>query len=244
MELVSLFDAPVQASLSLQIEAMQPLLPDFLECFRDAARRNDLHILAGSFPVRLDDGSYRNRSYFFDAGGRADFQEKLQMTRFENERWNITAGSALRVFDTDLGRVGVSVCYDCEFPLFARRQVEAGAAVILVPSCTDTLAGYHRVRIGCRARALENQCYVVQASTVGSASWSEAVDVNVGAAGFFSPVDRGFPDDGILAAGELNRPGWLYGDADLAATERVRREGQVFNFNDWPAQFRELDGPD
>ncbi len=243
MELVSLFDARTRASLLLQIEAMQALLPEFLECFRHAATMHGLHILAGSFPVRLDDGSFRNRSYFFDPDGRADFQEKLQMTRFENERWNISAGRELRVFDTALGRIAVNICYDCEFPAFARRQVEAGADLILVPSCTDRLAGYHRVRIGCQARALENQCYVVQSSTVGTAAWSEAVDVNVGAAGVFTPVDHGFPDDGVLVAGELDRPGWVYADLDSERPRRVRVEGQVFNFHDWPAQFRELREP-
>ena len=121
--------------------------------------------------------------------------------------------------------------------MIARRQVEMGANLILVPSCTDTVAGYHRVRIGCQARALENQCYVVQSPTVGSAPWSEAVDVNVGAAAIYTPVDYGYPDDGILAIGELNRPQWVYAEIDLGSIARVRETGQVFNYRDWPAQF-------
>jgi predicted amidohydrolase len=88
--------------------------------------------------------------------------------------------------------------------MLARKQVEAGANLILVPSCTHTLAGYHRVKIGCQARALENQCYVVQSPIVGIASWSEAVDVSIVAAAIYTPVDREFPDNGILAIGELN----------------------------------------
>jgi predicted amidohydrolase len=120
--------------------------------------------------------------------------------------------------------------------------VEAGAALILVPSCTDTLAGYCRVRVGCQARALENQCYVVQAPTVGEASWSEAVDVNVGAAGVFAPPDRGMPDDGVLARGELNQPGWVYADLDLAAIKQVRSHGQVLNYRDWERQPPALSG--
>ena len=123
-------------------------------------------------------------------------------------------------------------------PLIARRQVEMGADLILVPSCTDTLAGYWRVRIGSQARALENQCYVVQSSTVGAAPWSPAVDVNVGAAAIYTPVDRGFPDDGVLAAGTLDAAQWVYGDVDLAAIANVRRNGQVFNYRDWPAHLR------
>jgi predicted amidohydrolase len=120
--------------------------------------------------------------------------------------------------------------------MLARKQVEAGANLILVPSCTDARAGYHRVKIGCQARALENQCYVVQSPTVGNASWSEAVDVNIGAAGIYTPVDRGFPDDGILAIGELNAVQWVFAEISLDDCERVRTEGQVFNYRDWPLQ--------
>jgi len=111
-----------------------------------------------------------------------------------------------------------------------------GANLILVPSCTDTLAGYHRVKIGCQARALENQCYVVQSCLVGHAPWSEAVDVNIGAAGIYTPVDRGFPDNGVLVAGELNAVQWVVGEVSLSACAVVRDQGQVFNYRDWPLQ--------
>jgi predicted amidohydrolase len=120
--------------------------------------------------------------------------------------------------------------------MLARKQIEAGANLILVPSCTDTLAGYHRVKIGCQARALENQCYVVQSPTVGEAPWSEAVDVNIGAAAVYTPVDRGFPDNGILAIGELNKAQWVMAEISLSACEAVRQQGQVFNYRDWPLQ--------
>lgn len=239
MELASLFPAEIHGSLPAQLPALQTALPQFLELFADRAWQNGVYICAGSFPVRARDG-YHNRSYLFFPDGHHEHQEKLQMTRFESEQWLIGAGDDVRVFDTELGRIAIDVCYDSEFPLIARRQVEMGADLILVPSCTDTVAGYWRVRIGSQARALENQCYVVQASTVGTAPWSPAVDINVGAAAIYTPVDRGFPDDGVLAVGELNAAQWVYGDVDLAAIAEVRRNGQVFNYRDWPGQQRVL----
>ncbi|TAN52452.1 MAG: amidohydrolase [Methylococcaceae bacterium] len=238
MELASLFLQEIYGSLDRQLDAMQSVFADFHRLFQTQAQQHQVHIVAGSYPVRQNDGSYRNRAYLFYPDGRSDFQEKLQMTRFENEQWSIKAGDSLKVFDTAWGRIGINVCYDSEFPMLARRQVEAGADLILVPSCTDTLAGYWRVRIGCQARALENQCYVVQSPTVGNAPWSEAVDVNIGAAAVYTPVDRGFPDDGVLVIGELNQSQWVYADIDLANIATVRREGQVFNYRDWPGQFR------
>jgi len=238
MELASLFDAKIQASLPAQLPALQELLANFLSLFAAQAMQHDVYICAGSFPVRVNGDAYRNRSYLFHPDGRSEFQEKLQMTRFESEQWLIQSGDEIRVFDTQLGRIGISICYDSEFPLIARRQVEMGADILLVPSCTDTLAGYWRVRIGSQARALENQCYVVQSSTVGAAPWSAAVDINVGAAAIYTPVDRGFPDNGVLTSGALNAAEWVYGEISPSRIADVRRNGQVFNYRDWPGQLR------
>jgi predicted amidohydrolase len=238
MELASLFPEDVYKSLSRQLGEMQAVLPDFVGLFADLAERHGVYIVAGSFPVRQPDGSYHNRAFLFRPDGTCDFQDKLQMTRFENEQWLIAAGDEIKTFATEFGTVGINICYDSEFPLIARKQVEAGANLILVPSCTDTLAGYYRVRIGCQARALENQCYVVQSPTVGQAPWSEAVDLNIGAAAVYTPVDYGYPDDGVLAIGELNQARWVYAEIDLASIAHIRQTGQVFNYRDWPGQFR------
>jgi predicted amidohydrolase len=238
MELASLFGPEVPLSLARQLAALQEVLRDFLALFARLARTHGICIAAGSFPVALADGSYRNRCHLFHPDGSHVFQDKLQMTRFETEQWHIGAGETLKVFDTACGRIGINICYDAEFPLLARLQVAAGADLILVPSCTDTRAGWHRVRIGSRARALENQCFVAQSPTVGDAPWSAAVDRNTGAAAVFAPVDYGFPDDGVVAQGEPDRPQWVYADLDLAALAQVRRNGQVFNYRDWDGQAR------
>jgi predicted amidohydrolase len=187
--------------------------------------------------VREADGRYRNRVHVFGPDGAMAAQDKIVMTRFEREAWDIAGGDGLAVIETGFAKLGIAICYDVEFPLIARALVEAGAEVILAPSCTDTLAGYHRVWVGARSRALENQCVAVVSPTVGSAPWSLAVDENRGRAGFFSAPDRGLPDDGILAAGELDQPGWVSATIDLDAIARVRREGQVLNHRDWPEQM-------
>ncbi|MFM7275044.1 MAG: carbon-nitrogen hydrolase family protein, partial [Gammaproteobacteria bacterium] len=238
MELASLFGEEVCRSLPVQLDAMQGLLSRFLHLHQLLAARYAVHIVAGSFPVAQDGGGYRNRSHLVRPDGQIDWQEKLQMTRFENEDWLITPGNTLKVFDTPIGALGVTICYDVEFPLIARALADAGARILLTPSCTDTLAGWYRVRIGCRARALENQLYVIQAPTVGNASWSEAIDINVGAAGVFGPPDRGFPHDGVLARGTQGKPGWVYADLDPALIDEVRSTGQVLNHRDWAGQAR------
>ena len=241
MELASLFPQSVYSSLSEQLVALQTLHDDFLTLFQGLASAHECYIQAGTFPVCLGPKVYRNRAYFFMPNGERGFQDKIMMTRFENEQWFISAGNELKCFDTQYGRIAINICYDSEFPLLARQQVEAGANLILVPSCTDTVAGFHRVKIGCQARALENQCYVAQACLVGEAPWSEAVDVNVGAAGVYTPVDYHFPDNGILASGEFNVPQWVFSTIDLQKCETVRAQGQVFNYRDWPRQYHFAD---
>ncbi|MGR9072207.1 MAG: carbon-nitrogen hydrolase family protein [Gammaproteobacteria bacterium] len=237
MELASVFEKDIYSSLNRQLHAMQALLDDYLDLFVDLAKSHGIYIVSGSFPVKIETGAFRNRAYLFSPDGKIDFQEKIQMTRFEDEHWIIEGGSEIKVFNTDYGILGINICYDSEFPHFARKQAEMGAGLILVPSCTDTVAGFNRVRIGCQARALENQCYVVQSPTVGMAEWSESIDVNVGAAGVFTPVDREFPDDGVLAAGALNAAQWVFAEIDFRKIETVRKQGQVLNYRDWSRQF-------
>lgn len=237
MELTSLFGEAVYSDLAKQLHAMQTLLPDWHALHKSLASRYDVLILASSFPTLKCDGRFVNRANLFGPNGLVGFQDKLIMTRFENEQWHISAGTQIKVFDTPLGRIGIHICYDSEFPMIANKQVAAGADLLLVPSCTDTLAGFHRVRIGCQARALENQCYVVQSPTVGDADWSPAVDANTGRASVYTPVDYGFPATGILAEGNNGEPGWVYATVDLSEIARIRNEGQVFNYRDWPKQF-------
>lgn len=235
MELTSLLAPDEQATLARQLVALQRFVPDYLAALAEAARAHRIAIVGGSFPEQAG-AVFHNRLRVVGAAGDAVLVDKLQMTRFERERWGIAGGSAQPVIELAGGlRLGVAICYDAEFPLIARRLGEAGANVLAVPSCTDSLAGYHRVRVACAARALENQCYVIQAPTVCRAPWSIAVDENIGAAGVFAPCDRGFPDDGIVALGPLNQPHLLVADLELARVDEVRRDGQVLGHRDWAA---------
>ncbi len=238
MELTAILNVTAQADLTSQLQGLQPLLDEYRAAYAALARSLKLTVVAGSFPEFVPSANcYYNVARVFC--GATDHAEvvvhKLQMTRFEREQWFISGGHAQPVIDTPLGRIGVAICYDSEFPLIVRRLVEAGAEIICVPSCTDALAGYYRVRIGCQARALESQCYVVQAPTVGTAPWSIAVDENVGAAAVYGPPDRGFAADGIVAIGELNQAQWVYADLDRKLVADVRRNGNVLGYRDWAA---------
>jgi predicted amidohydrolase len=223
------------ADLAAELMAACALHDAILGTMRDSATRHGVWLLGGSLPQRRADGSMVNHAPLIGRDGKVGFQDKRTMTRFEAELWGVQPGAPPGVFETPWGRIGVCICYDCEFPPLARAQVAAGAWLLLAPSCTDTVAGFNRVRLSARARALENQCFVAIATTVGDAPFLAALDENHGYAAVFGPVDRGFPEDGVIARGAMDTPGWLYADLDPARLAAVRADGAVFNHRDYPA---------
>lgn len=236
MELASTFGAVIEGDLDEQIAAIGGLVERVDAEHAALASRHGLHILAASLPVRLADGRAVNRARLFAPNGEIGVQDKQIMTRFERESWGISGNPGLRLFETPIGRIGIAICYDVEFPLIGRAFGEAGAEIVLAPSCTDTLAGANRVRTGARARALENQYAVVVSATVGDAPWSPSVDVNRGRAGVYVPSDVAISETGILAEGTLDAEGWVHGSVDLDLIARARTDGEVLSFRHWGEQ--------
>ncbi|WP_300058513.1 carbon-nitrogen hydrolase family protein [uncultured Roseobacter sp.] len=234
MELATLAGSEIAGDLEASLFAVSERLTDADALHRRLAQQFDLHILAASGPAATETRPV-NRARLFAPTGQSGAQDKQIMTRFERETWGVIGGGPLQVFDTAIGKIGVLICYDSEFPLLGRAL--AGCDLILVPSCTEALSGYWRVRIGAMARALENQCVTVMGSLVGEAPWSEAVDMSTGTGGVFGPPDTGFPATGVLAEGTLNTPGWTYAEVDLARIAHVRDDGIVLGRAHWPEQI-------
>jgi predicted amidohydrolase len=226
----------VYGDLDATLQAVAELEGDRVALHQDLAAKHRVHILVGSGPSRKGEGRYVNAAQLVTPKGSVGIQEKLIMTPFETD-WGISAGTQLRVFDTVLGLVGINICYDSEFPLIARAMAEAGAELLLVPSCTERVSGYHRVRTGSRARALENQIATVVSPTVGDALWSPAVDRNTGSAGIYVPSEQTVSDTGILAQGELNAAQWVTADVDMARLRHLRTTGEMRNYIDWSNQL-------
>ena len=204
-----------------------------ITAMRELAARHRLWLLPGSLPLSTG-AAIHNVAPLIAADGAMAVQQKRVMTRFEQETLGVVPGAPSAVFATPWGRIGIAICYDVEFPTLVRAQAAAGAWLILTPACTDTMHGFNRVRLAARARALENQCFVAIAPTIGNAPWLATLDENHGYAAVFGPVDRGFPEDGMIARGELDRPGLVIADLDPARLEAVRNDGAVRNFADWP----------
>ena len=216
-----------------QIRDLARHVPMFQEFMGGLARKYQIHIAAGTIPV-MDDGTDRvyNECFLFTPSGQIGVQGKLHMTRFEHEEWIIHPRQRLRVFETEFGRVAVTICYDVEFPELARAAAREGAHILLVPSCTDERQGFLRVRYCSQARAIENQLYVVQACTVGSLPMVPAVSLNYGQAAVLTPSDFAFSRDGILAEGNPNQEMMVIGELNMKIILDTKTNGTVLPLMD------------
>ncbi len=235
IEQAACFGPEVYGDLNATLAKVAELAESRVALHCALATKHRVHILVGSGPALRSEGRYVNAAQLVTPGGAVGEQEKLIMTPFERD-WRISPGAKVRVFETAIGAFGVAICYDSEFPLLVRAMAEAGADVILVPSCTERISGYNRVRTGCLARALENGVATVQSCTVGDAPWSPAVDFNVGAAGVYAPSEHEVSDDGVVAQGVVNAAQWVAAKIDLERLQRLRTSGEMRNYHDWAMQ--------
>jgi predicted amidohydrolase len=221
----------IVSSLENQFATLQNYLADYIQLFQALAKEYQIHIQPGSLPVKIGSG-YKNRAYFFGKNGEVSFQDKMILTPGEISLGNIVPGDKLQLFDTEFGKVGIAICYDSEFPLLAHALAKAGARLILVPSCTESLHGYTRVSISCRARAIENQCYVANSYLIGNLTNCDYFSDHVGYAGIYSPADLGCPADGIILQSRSDKAEILSAALDWNTLETIRQQGQTANFND------------
>lgn len=238
--------------LSIGNDKGEPLsineLPDFtvqyLDLFTSLAVKTKTHIIGGTHVIRNNDKLY-NVAHLFYPDGTVATQAKLHITPTEVNEWNMAAGDELHLFDTEKGRIAILTCYDIEFHEIVRMAKARGADVIFCPSCTDDRHGFHRVRYTSHARAIENQVYVVTASTVGSLPTIDFMRLNFGQSAIIAPNDVPFPPRGIVVEGELNNDMVVTGDLDLALLYQVREKGSVTTwrdrrtdlYNDWESSF-------
>lgn len=227
--------------LSFETETLSPMAaidrmteyraPIVAELSRMALRYN-INIVGGSHPTRTDDGTVRNVAYVCLRDGSVHAQEKIHPTPNEAYWWKIKGGNSVDVIQTDIGPIGVLICYDSEFPELARRLVDEGARIIFVPFCTDNRQGYMRVRYCAQARAIENQCFVVLSGNVGNLPGVDNMDVQYSQSCILTPCDFPFARDGIAAEASENIETLTIADVNLADLTWARAEGTVRNLAD------------
>lgn len=204
----------------------------FVAALSALAVRHRVNLVGGSSFRRGADGRVHNVCPVALRDGRVIEQPKLHATPSERSVWNIAGGDTLEAIDADIGRIGVLICYDSEFPEAARKLVDDGVELICVPFCTDLRDGYLRVRYSCAARAVENQCFVALAGNVGVQQHVLNFDQQWSQSAVLTPCDFGFARDGIAAEANPGEECVIFADLDFDQLARARREGAVRNLAD------------
>ena len=196
--------------------------------FVNMAITYNINIVTGSMPELKDDTLY-NVAFLCRRDGTWDAQYKLHITPDESQYWGLKGGNQLEIFNTDIGKIGILICYDVEFPELSRNLVDKGMTLLLVPFLTDTKNAYLRVRRCAQARAIENECYVAISGSVGNLPKVENMDIQYSQSAVFTPSDFAFPHDAIAAEATPNTEMTLMVDLDLDLLKELRQQGSVRN---------------
>ena len=182
--------------------------------------------------IQEEDGRLYNVGFLCRRDGTYEMYEKIHVTPDEIKSWGLSGGKSLQTFDTDCAKIGVLICYDVEFPELSRIMADQGMQILFVPFLTDTQNAYSRVKVCAHARAIENECFVVIAGSVGNLPRVHNMDIQYAQSGVFTPCDFAFPTDGKRAEATPNTEMILVSDVDLDLLNELHTYGSVRNLKD------------
>jgi omega-amidase len=189
------------------------------------AREHRIWLIGGSVPERSG-GNLYNTSYSFGPDGALigkhrkahlfDIDIKGGLTFRESD--TLTPGCGITVLDTDLGRIGVAICFDVRFPEMFGRMAAEGCHLIVLPAAFSMSTGPYHWELLVRARAVDNQLYVAACAPARSdelrfKSYAHSIIAD--------------PWGDLRAAAAIGET-VIFGDIDLDYMEKVRRELPVF----------------
>lgn len=238
------FNAPLMAqynhlSESAAIRELAKYTDEIVQKFSNLSISCNINIIAGSMPEMID-GTLYNVGYLCKRDGTVERYEKIHVTPDEARIWGMQGGNELKVFDTDCGKIGILICYDSEFPELSRLLADEGMNILFVPFLTDTQNGYSRVRHCAQARAIENECYVAIAGSVGNLPKVHNMDIQFAQSMVFTPCDFAFPTNGIKAEATPNTEMILIADVDIDLLRELHEFGSVKNLKDRRKDIFEL----
>jgi nitrilase len=154
--------------------AEQPGRGPIQDFMAQAAREHGIWLVGGTLPlVSSEDGKVLNTTLVYDPQGKPVARyDKIHLFGFTkgsesyNESATIVPGESVGSFEAPFGRVGLSVCYDLRFPELYRAMGEC--ALIVVPAAFTHTTGMAHWEVLLRARAIENQCYVLASAQGGT----------------------------------------------------------------------------
>ncbi|MCX7998077.1 MAG: bifunctional GNAT family N-acetyltransferase/carbon-nitrogen hydrolase family protein [Leptospiraceae bacterium] len=227
------FHAPLMAEFnhlpeSQAIREMSRYSEPIRDKFIQLAISYNVNIITGSMPI-IENGYLYNIGYLCRRNGTYERYEKIHVMPAEEKFWGLVGGSKLKAFNTDCGLIGILSGYDIQFPELSRILANQGVKIIFVPFLTDTQNAYSRVRFCAQARAIENECFVAIAGSVGNLPKVENMDIQFAQAVVFTPCDFAFPTNGIKGEATPNTEMILIVDVELELLKELHKYGSVRN---------------
>ena len=206
----------------LPIPCAQALDGEIVGCVRDLAKRHGVRILGGSFPEKADGERVHNTSVLVSPEGEIEaVYRKIHLFDVDlrasgggvyTESASMVPGSEVVVAATPIGGIGLSICYDLRFPELYRALVARGAVWLTVPSAFAPQTGKDHWEVLLRARAIENQAFVLAPAQCGRHSPERS---SHGRSMIVDPW-------GLVLAQAPDRPCVISAECDPETLERVR----------------------
>jgi predicted amidohydrolase len=207
-----------------KVRRAEPLDGPTVRRFADLARGLGIHLLLGSFNEKSDEANrcYNTSVFFGPDGSILGTYRKIHLfdvdvpggVRF-SESATCKPGEVTAVVDTELGRFGLSICYDLRFAELYRQLADQGADILMIPSAFTLATGKDHWEPLIRARAIENQCWVMAPAQHGkhddqglSHTWGHAMIVDPW---------------GLPVATASDGPGIALAEIELGRVEKVRQ---------------------
>ena len=191
---------------------------------RIAANNNNINVLLGSIAVlseRSKKNKLANRSIFLDRKGstvgRYDkinmFDANLSKKEKYNESNRYDAGSETVVIENELGRIGLTICFDIRFPELYQKLSHQGCNIITIPSAFTVNTGKFHWEVLLRARAIETSCWILAPAQIGEhypkrKTWGHSMVVD--------------PWGNIIVEAK-NRQKLIYADLDLNRSNDIKK---------------------
>jgi predicted amidohydrolase len=214
------------ADSSATARRLDEFTPRFIDFFTKMAMKYNVNIIAGSH-LTVEGGKLYNVASLFRRDGTVEKQYKLHISPSELRWWGVSAGDAVRVFDTDRGRIVILIGDDVAYPELARIAAGKGANLLFVPFNTDIRSGYMRIRLCAQARCIENGMYAVLAGPIGNLPFVQGADIHYGEACILTPCDVPFARDGIAEEATPNVETMVVNELDIELLRRNRIAGSV-----------------
>ncbi|MBX7139409.1 MAG: bifunctional GNAT family N-acetyltransferase/carbon-nitrogen hydrolase family protein [Oligoflexia bacterium] len=208
-------------------EFTEPLLKKFCE-FAVAYNTN---IVTGSMPY-VEDRLLYSICYLCRRDGSWESYRKIHISPGEVNHWGMVGGEELKAIDTDSGKVGILISDDVEYPELGRLYAEQGVNILFVPFSAATPNDYQRIKCCGQARAIENECYVAIAGSVGNLPKVANMDTQFAQSAVFSPSDFAFPIDSTISEATPNTEMTLVADVDLSLLREIHLQGSSRNLLD------------